>query len=63
MVDILGIIEGVSEGKGLGLCFLCYIECNFLLFFMILVDSDDICKDYEVLLNELKIFNFEMLDK
>ena len=63
MADIPGIIEGASEGKGLGLRFLRHIERNSLLLFMIPADSDDIRKDYEVLLNELKTFNPEMLDK
>ena len=63
VTDIPGIIEGASEGKGLGLRFLRHIERNSLLLFMIPADSDDIRKDYEVLLNELKTFNPEMLDK
>ena len=63
MADIPGIIEGASEGKGLGLRFLRHIERNSLLLFMVLGDTDDIKYDYEVLLNELKKFNPEMLDK
>ena len=63
MADIPGIIEGASEGKGLGLRFLRHIERNSLLLFMIPADTDDIRKEYEVLLNELSQFNPEMLDK
>ncbi len=63
MADIPGIIEGASEGKGLGLRFLRHIERNSLLLFMVPGDTDDIKKEYEVLLNELKQFNPEMLDK
>ena len=63
MADIPGIIEGASEGKGLGLRFLRHIERNSLLLFMVPADSDDIRKEYEILLNELRQFNPEMLDK
>ena len=63
MADIPGIIEGASEGKGLGLRFLRHIERNSLLLFMVPGDTDDIRKEYEVLLNELAKFNPEMLDK
>ena len=63
MADIPGIIEGASEGKGLGLRFLRYLERNSLLLFMIPADTDDIRKEYDVLLNELSKFNPEMLDK
>lgn len=63
MADIPGIIEGASEGKGLGLRFLRHIERNSLLLFMVPGDTDDIKKEYEILLNELKRFNPEMLDK
>ncbi|WP_455094885.1 GTPase ObgE [Prevotella koreensis] len=63
MADIPGIIEGASEGKGLGLRFLRHIERNSLLLFMVPCDSDDIVKDYGVLLNELRRFNPDMLDK
>ena len=63
MADIPGIIEGASVGKGLGLRFLRHIARNSLLLFMIPGDTDDIKKDYEVLLNELSQFNPEMLDK
>lgn len=63
MADIPGIIEGASQGKGLGIRFLRHIERNSLLLFMVPADSDDIRKEYEVLLNELRTFNPEMLDK
>jgi len=63
MADIPGIIEGASVGKGLGLRFLRHIERNSLLLFMVPCDSDDIVKDYGVLLNELRRFNPDMLDK
>lgn len=63
MADIPGIIEGASEGRGLGLRFLRHIERNSLLLFMVPCDTDDIRKEYEVLLNELARFNPEMLDK
>ena len=63
MADIPGIIEGASEGKGLGLRFLRHIERNSLLLFMVPADADDIRKEYEILLNELKAFNPEMLEK
>lgn len=63
MADIPGIIEGASEGKGLGLRFLRHIERNSLLLFLVPSDTDDIKHDYEVLLNELRKFNPEMLEK
>lgn len=63
MADIPGIIEGASEGKGLGLRFLRHIERNSLLLFMVPGDTDDIKHEYEVLLNELRQFNPELLDK
>ena len=63
MADIPGIIEGASEGKGLGLRFLRHIERNSLLLFMVPGDTDDIRREYEVLLNELATFNPEMMDK
>ena len=63
MADIPGIIEGASEGKGLGLRFLRHIERNSLLLFMVPGDTDDIKKEYEDLLNELRNFNPDMLDK
>ena len=63
MADIPGIIEGASEGKGLGLRFLRHIERNSLLLFMVPADTDDIVREYQILLNELAQFNPEMLDK
>lgn len=63
MADIPGIIEGASEGKGLGLRFLRHIERNSLLLFMVPADTDDIKREYDILLNELAQFNPEMLDK
>ncbi len=63
MADIPGIIEGAAEGKGLGLQFLRHIERNSTLLFMVPADADDITKEYEVLLNELKKYNPELLDK
>ena len=63
MADIPGIIEGASEGKGLGLRFLRHIERNSILLFIIPADSDEIKKEYNILLNELKEYNPELLDK
>ena len=63
MADIPGIIEGASEGKGLGLRFLRHIERNSLLLFMVPGDTDDIKKEYEILLGGLRNFNPDMLDK
>ena len=63
MADIPGIIEGAHEGKGLGLRFLRHIERNSMLLFMIPADSDDIHKEYNVLVNELGLYNPELLDK
>ena len=63
MADIPGIIEGASEGKGLGLRFLRHIERNSTLLFLVPADSDDINKDYKILLSELKKYNPELLDK
>jgi len=63
MADIPGIIEGAAEGKGLGLRFLRHIERNSLLLFMVPGDTDNIKREYEVLLNELQQFNPEMLSK
>lgn len=63
MADIPGIIEHASEGKGIGLRFLRHIERNAVLLFMVAADSDDINKEYNILLNELKQFNPELLDK
>lgn len=63
MADIPGIIEGAHEGRGLGLRFLRHIERNSMLLFMVPADSDDIHKEYKILLNELKQYNPELLDK
>lgn len=63
MADIPGIIEGASEGKGLGLRFLRHIERNSILLFMVPADSNDIKKDYKILTNELKRYNPELMDK
>jgi GTP-binding protein len=63
MADIPGIIEGAAEGKGLGIRFLRHIERNSLLLFLIPADSKDIQKEYDVLLNELRKYNPELLDK
>lgn len=63
MADIPGIIEGAHEGKGLGLRFLRHIERNSVLLFLIAADSDDINQEYQTLLNEIKQFNPELLDK
>lgn len=63
MADIPGIIEGASEGRGLGLRFLRHIERNSLLLFMVPGDTDDIRREYEILLNEVSTFNPDLLDK
>ncbi|GHT72733.1 GTPase Obg [Bacteroidia bacterium] len=63
MADIPGIIEGASEGKGLGLRFLRHIERNSLLLFVVPADAGDIQKEYTILLNELSQYNPELLDK
>ena len=63
MADIPGIIEGAAEGKGLGHRFLRHIERNSTLLFIIPADADDYQKEYDILLNELKKFNPELLDK
>ncbi len=63
MADIPGIIEGAAEGKGLGHRFLRHIERNSNLLFLIPADTEDYKKEYEILLNELKKFNPELLDK
>ena len=63
VADIPGIIEGAAEGKGLGHYFLRHIERNSTLLFLIPADSDDIQKEYEILLNELRKHNPELLDK
>lgn len=63
MADIPGIIEGASEGKGLGLRFLRHIERNSVLLFLVPADADNIKHEFDVLLNELQEFNPELLDK
>ncbi len=63
MADIPGIIEGASEGKGIGHRFLRHIERNSNLLFLVPADADDIQKEYDILLNELKKYNPELLDK
>ena len=63
MADIPGIIEGASEGKGLGLRFLRHIERNAVLLFMIPADADDIKEQYRILLGELEKFNPQLMDK
>jgi len=63
MADIPGIIEGAHEGKGLGIRFLRHIERNSMLLFMVPADSKNIKEEYEILINELKMYNPELLDK
>ena len=63
MADIPGIIEGASEGRGLGHHFLRHIERNSVLLFLLSTESEDLVNQYEVLLNELKNYNPELLDK
>lgn len=63
MADIPGIIEGAHEGRGLGTRFLRHIERNSILLFLIPADSEDIRKEYDILLNELTQYNPELLDK
>lgn len=63
MADLPGIIEDAHKGKGLGIRFLRHIERNSLLLFVVSLESEDITHDYEVLLNELKLYNPELLDK
>lgn len=63
MADIPGIIEGASEGKGLGHRFLRHIERNSVLLFLVPVDTEDIFSEYEILLSELKKYNPELLFK
>lgn len=63
MADIPGLIEGASEGKGLGHRFLRHIERNAMLLFLVPADADDIQKDFNILLGELKKYNPELLDK
>jgi GTP-binding protein len=63
MADIPGIIEGASEGKGVGHRFLRHIERNSMLLFMVPADSKDISEEYRILLRELEHYNPELLDK
>ncbi len=63
VADIPGLIEGASEGKGLGIRFLKHVERNSLLLFLVAADSQDIKKEYDILLKELKQYNPELLDK
>ena len=63
MADIPGIIEGASEGKGLGLRFLRHIERNAVLLFMVPADADDITEQYHILLRKLEQFNPQLMDK
>lgn len=63
MADIPGIIEGAAEGKGLGIRFLRHIERNSVLLFVIPADTDDISKEYNILLNELEQYNPELMGK
>ncbi|MCC1484732.1 GTPase ObgE [Winogradskyella immobilis] len=63
MADIPGIIEGAAEGKGLGYYFLRHIERNSILLFLVPADAENIAKQYEVLVDELRRYNPEMLDK
>jgi GTP-binding protein len=63
MADIPGIIEGAAEGKGLGIRFLKHIERNSLLLFLVPADAKDIKAEFEILLNELRKYNPELLDK
>lgn len=63
MADIPGIIEGAHEGRGIGTRFLRHIERNSVLLFMVSCDEDDIAAGYKTLLNELKLYNPELLDK
>ena len=63
IADIPGIIEGAAEGKGLGHYFLRHIERNSVLLFMVPADSKDVSKEYHILLNELRKYNPELMDK
>jgi len=63
MADIPGIIENAHQGKGLGLRFLRHIERNSVLLFIVPIDSNDISKEYDILLNELKMYNPDLVDK
>lgn len=63
MADIPGIIEGASQGKGLGLRFLRHIERNSILLFLVAADSEDIEAEYQTLVQELRLYNPQLLDK
>ncbi len=63
MADIPGIIEGAHTGKGLGVRFLRHIERNSVLLFLVPCDANDIVKEYKILVNELKLYNPELLEK
>ena len=63
VADIPGIIEGAHEGKGIGLRFLRHIERNSMLLFLVPADSKDVLAEYKILVNELKLYNPELLDK
>ena len=63
MADIPGIIEGAHEGRGLGHRFLRHIERNSILLFLVSAENLEITKEYKILLNELKMYNPELLDK
>lgn len=63
MADIPGIIEGAHEGKGLGIRFLRHIERNSILLFLVPGDAEDVRKQYEILYNEVKMYNPDLLDK
>jgi GTP-binding protein len=63
MADIPGIIEGAHEGKGLGIRFLRHIERNAILLFIVPADSKNIREEYEILVNEIRMYNLELLDK
>lgn len=63
IADIPGIIEGASEGKGIGLRFLRHIERNSILLYLIPIITEDITKEYKILFNELKAYNPELVDK
>jgi GTP-binding protein len=63
MADIPGIIEGAHEGKGLGIRFLRHIERNSMLLFLIPADSKNIREEYDILVNELRMYNPDLLDK
>ena len=63
MADIPGIIEGAAEGKGLGIRFLRHIERNSTLLFMVPANTEDVKREYDILLNELKKYNPELMDK